>query len=34
MKKDNVISLEKPAENRDILTEILQACLTTINLAG
>ena len=25
MKKDNVISLEKPAENRDILTEILQA---------
>ena len=25
MKNDNVISLEKPAENRDILTEILQA---------
>jgi len=25
MKKDNVISLEKPAENRDILTEVLQA---------
>lgn len=25
MKKDNVISLEKPAENRDILTEMLQA---------
>lgn len=25
MKKDNVISLEKPAEDRDILTEMLQA---------
>lgn len=25
MKKDNVISLEKPAENRDILTEMLKA---------
>ena len=25
MKKDNVISLEKPAENRDSLTETLQA---------
>ena len=25
MKKDNVISLEKPAENPDILTEMLQA---------
>ncbi len=25
MKKDNVISLEKPAENSDILTEMLQA---------
>ena len=30
MKKDNVISLEKPAENRDILTEILQAGATEL----